>query len=378
MARIVTVYWGGKRPFAPIDMSVIRWLKISEALAELGHEVDLATAEPGLRGRFPRRLAPRLRRVPLSRVRFEQYDVVKTLFHLGFRTLAERGGAKHPFVISKLGSVVDRVDRDGVYFHGAQREALFGVQEQIARSSRYVTVLSEPSRALWHERFGDEPPTLFVPGAVDDAIPPPSRDPYGSEPLRCLFAGNLYNANYQPQAHRRLVASVNELGRLLVARGIRLYLMGPGDTSAVDRRWVSCLGSVPYTRSWDAIHFADVGVVLALGPEPNHNESTKIYHYLRAGLPVVCESGFPNQGLISEVEFGAVSPNGDMQAMAQCVEELARRKPDPGPAVAHIRRHHTWRRRAEVYDATLRDNGLASETIRSTASRTAFSKRATP
>jgi len=54
------------------------------------------------------------------------------------------------------------------------------------------------------------------------------------------------------------------------------------------------MGAVSYERSWDYLHHADVGVLVAAGPFMHNNESTKIYHYLRVGLPVVSEAGFPN------------------------------------------------------------------------------------
>jgi len=47
MAKIVTVYNARHRRFEPADMSYIRWLKVSEALARCGHQVDIATNEPG-------------------------------------------------------------------------------------------------------------------------------------------------------------------------------------------------------------------------------------------------------------------------------------------------------------------------------------------
>src|SRR5690606_15670005 len=100
-------------------------------------------------------MGPRLRRVPLARVRWRDYDVVKTPFHRGFETLERHGGAGHPRIVAKLGSVVDREDRPGVYFYGARRRALFAVQERIAARSRAVTVLTEPSRARWQRCFGD-------------------------------------------------------------------------------------------------------------------------------------------------------------------------------------------------------------------------------
>ena len=45
MIKIVTVNVVGCRGFKPVDMSYIRWLKISEALSRLGYQVDIATDE---------------------------------------------------------------------------------------------------------------------------------------------------------------------------------------------------------------------------------------------------------------------------------------------------------------------------------------------
>jgi len=149
MARIVTVYRPERAKFVPVDMSLVRWLKISEALASAGHEVDIASNEPGLARWLPVGMGERLRRVPLARVRWDRYDVVKTLFHMGFETLERYGGDRHPFIIAKLGSVVGDHDQSGVYFYGEERRQLFDVQRRIAVKARYVTVLSEPSRALW-------------------------------------------------------------------------------------------------------------------------------------------------------------------------------------------------------------------------------------
>ena len=42
MAKIVTVYRDSRGVFQPVEMGMIRWLKISEALARRGHSVDIA------------------------------------------------------------------------------------------------------------------------------------------------------------------------------------------------------------------------------------------------------------------------------------------------------------------------------------------------
>jgi hypothetical protein len=364
MARILTLYEHGRRRFVPTDMSYIRWLRISAALAELGHHVDIGCREPGLLGLTERRrpllIAPRLRRISLEGIDSASYDVVKTLFHNGFRTLEHLGGIGHPFLIAKLGSVVDHQDCDAIYFRGERRRQLFAIQEQIASHSRWVTVLTEASRQRWIGCFGpDRPGTLLVPGAVDALIPPPGRDPFPADGRRrCLFAGNIYSAECQPEAHATLVAKLNDLGRRLNRRSIRLYQMGPGTCSSLNPAYVTCLGAVPYLKSWNMMRHADIGLVLALGAEPNENESTKIYHYLRVGLPTVCESGFPNQGLIEAAQLGIIVPNGNIEAMANAIEFSLDRRWDRQRAIDFVLAGHTWLHRARIYDETIRAAGL--------------------
>ena len=118
MLRIATVYHGSRGPGELEDMSYARWFMISEALARLGHRVDIVR---GGEFRSPILVAPGLREVSLDKVDWNDYDVIKTLFHHGYELLCERGGADHPFVIAKLGSVVAAEDTEGIYFYGARR-----------------------------------------------------------------------------------------------------------------------------------------------------------------------------------------------------------------------------------------------------------------
>jgi hypothetical protein len=336
-------------------MSYIRWLKISEALARRGHEVDIATNELGwwVR-RAPIAMKENLRRVPLSGVEWNDYDAVKTLFHIGFDTLQAYGGDKHPFIISKLGSVVASEDRDGIYFYGNVRKRLYATQQKINHASRYVTVLSRPAKELWRECFDGNQDILIVQGGVDSDIPPPARDPYSERKgMRCLFAGHVYTRHSQPEANRVLTTKLNQLGKLLAARGGRLYMLGSGDVRRLDKNNVTCLGTTPYQKSWDYFHFADVGVVVSAGIHHN-NESSKIYHYLRAGLPVVSEAGFPNENVVLEARLGFVTENGNMPIMAAKIEEAAHNNWDRDYAVAYMLNHHTWDKRVEVYDTILR------------------------
>ena len=359
MARIATVCTDERRGTRLVDMSAIRWYRMSSALAELGHDVDI------LHGRLkwrpiqrPNSLGPRLREVPLGRARWGDYDVVKTLFHRGFETLERFGGAGHPFVISKLGSVVDDHDRDGIYFYGAQREAFFRTQRRIAETSRYVAVISEPARALWRARHGPTDDVLLVPGAADARLPDLGADPFPDAVRpRVVFAGNFYTGDRRSQgaAHETIAGKLNAVGAALRARGGALYVLGPGDADSLDPDAVRYLGEVPYAASWDYLRHADVGRVVSAGAFMHNNESTKIYHYLRVGLPTVSESGFPNDHLIEDTGHGRLVEPGHLDELVDATLWAATALPDRRPAVDHILRHHTWRRRAEPYDRLIRE-----------------------
>jgi len=361
MARIVTVYRDSRGVFQPVEMGVIRWLKISEALARRGHSVDIATNEtfsPAME-RAVAEHGLRLRCVPLRDVCWSDYDVVKTLFDLGFQTLEKYGGAGHPFIISKLGSVVDAHDREGIYFYGAYREELYGVQERINESSRYVTVLSEGARELWVELFGPKRNILLVPGAADREIPALGDDPFPpGDHTRVLFAGNVYTRDHQGEANEVLVAKLNVLGERLRNRGCRLYMIGVGDVSRLDPECVTYLGFVSHDEAWNFFGHAHVGVVVSAGQFMHNNESTKIYHYLRAGLPVVSESGFPNDDVVRRSGLGYVVDSGDLAAMAQRVEDASRATWDRASTIRYMMEHHTWDKRVEVYEDLFRQHSL--------------------
>ena len=101
--KIATVYRSDFYHHFCLDkMSEIRWIRISQALANRGYQVDvIMNAAHGLI-----HTSPNLRYVPYSKVNWQDYDIIKTLFHKGFESLRSRGGEDHPFIISKLGSVV--------------------------------------------------------------------------------------------------------------------------------------------------------------------------------------------------------------------------------------------------------------------------------
>ncbi len=361
MLKIITVYKSKPTEidnrlgiFNPIDMSNGRWMKISEALSRLGYQVDIAVPDSTS---SDLNCNGHLNTVPLSKINWDDYDVVKTEFHTGFDTLEKYGGTSHPFIISKLGSVVGFKEMEGIYFYGDVHKKLFATQERINKASKYITVLNKPAKELWKDVHGRENDILLVPGAVDAYVPPPSDSPYPlDDKIKCIFAGNIYNKGSQPEANEVLINKLNELGKLLSGLGARLYMIGPGDVTNLDPNSVTYLGVIPYDKCWDYFYFANVGIVVSAGKFMHNNESTKIYHYLRAGLPVVSESGFPNDNVVKKAKLGFVTENGNIELMAQNIIRAAQQHWDRKHAVNYILRNHTWDKRVEVYDKILKEN----------------------
>jgi glycosyltransferase involved in cell wall biosynthesis len=351
--RVATVYKA--IPLAPHDvqaMDIVRWMRVSDGLAEVGFQVDMIVGA----GSRLESTHPNLRYIPLEQADWSAYHVIKTLYQRGFRQLIDSGGASHPFIISRLASVVGKDERvQGVHFTGAERAALYEVQEEIQRTSDYIALSTEPNRQLWLREFGDATPLLLVPTGVDRSIPAPARNPYrgiaGASKI-AVYVGNLYT---RMQRHVNLLwqERLNRLGALLRARAIQLVFVGPGLTDRLDPSAVLNLGAVPHHAVWDYQYFADVGLALAQGPV-QHNESSKIYYYLRTGLPVVTEVPIPNNDVVTESGCGLIAPYGDDHALADMVEAAAHRVWDRHAAISYVLAHHTWDRRFAVYRDVIR------------------------
>jgi len=133
-------------------------------------------------------------------------------------------------------------------------------------------------------------------------------------------------------------------------------MIGSGDISKLDQRYVKYLGVVPFNKCWDYFYFANVGIVVSAGKFMHNNESTKIYHYLRAGLPVVSESGFPNDNVVKKAKLGFVTENGNIELMAQNILKAAKQEWDKNHSVNYILRNHTWDKRVKAYDKILREH----------------------
>ena len=329
-------------------MSGIRLNHMAEALARRGYDVDLIT------DRFDRPIhrTPHLRGVPCRCVRWDSYDVVKTFFHSGMETLISEGGGDHPFILSKLGSVVGSTDSEGVYFFGKVREKLFELQLEVAKRSRAVTLLTNASVALWWKEHGSGKHLFMVPTGVDAVLPGADENPYkirGIDPPIALFAGNIYRRDTQPEINLLWHERLNRIGRVLSARGIRLVALGDGDADQLDPHAVLHQGEIHSDDYWAWQRHAQVGLVLGQG-EVQHNEGSKIYYYLRTGLPVVCEKTVPNSWLVAQTGAGTLVDYGNDRQFCDAVVEMVRKRPRLDAVPEYMTREHSWDARASLYD----------------------------
>jgi glycosyltransferase involved in cell wall biosynthesis len=338
-------------------MEHLRFRKIAEELANLGFAVDFIVNHND--EVIP--LDNNMRFVSYKSAQWEAYDIIKTTTHKGFEFLSKIGADDHPFIISKLGSVVGSHDEiPGVYFFKKNRQQLYETQKKISQKSRYVTLLTQQSKELWRKEHRGDNSILLVPTGTDLKIPLPNKNPYSkfSEKI-AVYIGNIYSKDVQKEVNLIWQNRLNTLGRKLKKRGIRLCLVGKGAADEIDHHVVTHLGAVRYEDVFDYHYFADVGIVLAQG-EIQHNESSKIYYYLRTGLPMVSEKPVPNNNLIREANLGFVVPYNDHHAMVERIEEAVYEKWDRAGAVDYILKNHTWTQRVQKYYRIIREELLTT------------------
>ncbi len=331
-------------------MDTVRWQRIARALARRGHEVDIVLNRKS--GVF--QITENLRYVSAGTIRWHDYDVVKTTFHRGFDHLDSLGGSDHPFIISKLGSVVGGSDdTEGVYFFGEQRRRLYETQKCIAERSRFVTILTRESAQLWASEHGSGENVLLVPTGVDSELPLPDGNPFSHMREKvAVYIGNLYDRNSQRETNRLWQQRLNIIGRLLRERNIRLVVIGPGSGDILDPDAVEFLGPIKNYLIYDYMRNADAGLVLAQG-HVQHNESSKLYELVRCGVPVVSESPVPNNHILTESHCGSIAKYGNDLEIAELVASAAYTQADYSHAINYMIKYHTWDLRAAHYDTVL-------------------------
>jgi len=338
-----------KDPFrARVGMDVIRWTSLAKALAEAGCMVDMIT----VLGQDTWQLSPRLRVIPIRKAHWEHYDCIKACYQQTIQYIPP-----HDCIVARLARVVgsDASSRDTRHI-----DELLRGQEEIGQRAHIILVNDEENRKRWIRFYGTSQQVHLLPTGCPDVIPRMTASPFEGDLRIAIFMGTISN--------RRIVVMLNKIGRLLQKEGWRLVVIGTNKTAYycsrhydVDHRACIVLPAVPLDLSWQYLQHADVGLAVAPGPFVFENETSKLYYYLRAGLPVACEERISNADLVRRMAWGSIFSYGHAQAATKAILKLGRRRFCKQSRTAMIRRlirHHSWSARARTLE-TIVDTALA-------------------
>lgn len=320
----------------PWGIDLARLLALTKGLRAQGIEAEIVAPV----GRDARLCGYPVR--PLAALRDAgAYDLVKTCYHQGVLLAGDFQGP----LVARLVRVVDqrRPARDG-----RQRERLLLAQRIASQRAQALAFNNRENQQRWRRLHGARVPSLLTPTGCPERLPPLGPDPFEPDLPSVVYAGSL--------ASPRQVDLLNRLAQGLRGQA-RVHLVGRNKSALYGReRRLSHLvrehGEKPPAQVWDYLRWAAAGLALAVGPEPFDNDSSKVTHYLRAGLPLACEAPILQGRLATDLGLGLVRPYRDAAGLAEALREILRRPPGPGrrrAAAFHMARHHGWPRVARTY-----------------------------
>lgn len=329
-----------KNPCAhPVGIDLVRLRAIAQGLIKRGVETEIVSPVEGdrvLDGSIPVRPLPALREPA-------RYDLVKTSYHDSIMLVEDFAGP----IVSRIVRVVDErlPKRDEQV-----RKKLLRCQSLIRSRSSAVVLNNEENRERWHKMYGDSQLTRIIPTGCPAVLPDAGGNPYPPGPPPILFLGSV--------AAPRMVHMLNAAARQL--RGsATVHLVGRnkaqmygGDRDCMLDPLIMDHGEKVEDEVWPFIMHAAVGLALATGTDPFDNDVSKIFSYLRGGLPVVSEHPIVNNWLVDQTRMGRVFGHGMITELVASVHSLLDRPPEPQTRMAAMQfmaEHHSWDRRVESY-----------------------------
>lgn len=241
------------------------------------------------------------------------YSVIKTCYHPSIKLL---GGYDGP-VVSRIVRVVDEKipERDTLF-----REDLLECQVLIRQRAQVVILNNIANLERWHLLYGEKQHVEIVPTGCPRDIPRHTERPYhGVKPV-LLFLGSL--------AAPRMVRTLNVLAEML-QDCCDIHVIGSNKTGLYGSRGYLSLsslvhdhGEMPESYTWPYVEHASIGLALATGPHVFDNDLSKMFTYLRGGLPVLSEDTVLTNYLITETGYGRVVPYDDIHAMASAARHM--------------------------------------------------------
>ncbi|MCX5816220.1 MAG: hypothetical protein NTX75_08265 [Proteobacteria bacterium] len=327
-----------KNPLAPpASIDLIRLRAISKGLIHKGMETEILA--PVEEDGFIDGVVPVCH---LSSLKSGRYDLVKTCYHFSIDLI---DGYEGP-VVSRIVRVVDDLlpERDE-----SMREQLLRCQALIRERASCVIVNNAENGERWHALYGPASPVVCVPTGCPSVIPLPGKNPFSPHEKVILFLGSL--------AAPRMIPVINEISRRF--EGVaKIHFIGSDKSclySGKEQHALSPLvvqhGSLSEDEIWNYVFHARMGLAIATGPYPFDNDMSKIFSYLRGGLPVLSEEPIVNNTLIRETGLGLTFKYDDMEDLTEKARSLLQHPPsDKREAVMAFMAHkHSWEQRVDTY-----------------------------
>lgn len=345
--KIAIVYT--KDPLQPcVGMDMIRWHEISIAMAKRGFSVDMVTALD----MPPKYIHENIRVVSTNEADWESYATIKSCYQRTIKYIPE-----HKFIISRLARVVSKeaVSRDALH-----ADDLIECQKIIQKRSKVIIVNDEVNAKRWTDYHGNNQKIYIIPTGCHSQITG-TEDAVNFGSKQAIFTGALSN--------NKIVDALNTIGKGLKRHGWNLKIIGSNKTKyycsqkhSINTSLCSYLEPIPVEETWQHLQNASVGIAIAPGSHIFENETSKIYYYLRAGLPIVCEERIPNSDLILELNWGWVFKYEDYKDAVDkiiCASELKNNDAKKRSVISHMIDKHSWDKRAEILDNIIDSNMLA-------------------
>ncbi len=333
--RIGIVYPVATDPFKALPaMNVIRWWAIAKGFLKLGYQVDLIASND-----CPAKdISSGLRVMNIKDVRWPDYDILKTCYQPAISLTPD-----HPFIISRIAHFMSEGEPKRFKRWFAEYEPY---QELINKKAALISFTNPGYIERWRRRFPNSGAIpVIVPTGSPEEIPVVSRDPFPPG-KRVLYVCNITSHHF--------VIKINEIARRLQRHNIKVYFIGMLNFGVVDIETelspvIENLGVINSDDIWPYIHHADVGLSFACTQNDYENESSKIYYYLRAGLPVVAEEHLPNAHVVTDSGGGEVFQYYDFDDLEDKILKTIETPPQRQRIAGYMLANHTWSKRVAVY-----------------------------
>ena len=328
-----------KNPFVPpTGIDLVRLRAIATGLIRRGVDAEIVApvkTEGLLDGTVPVRQLGVLDRS-------NEYDLVKTCYHDSIMLLGKFRGP----VVSRIVRVVDRMfpERDE-----SMRQKLLHCQSLIKSRAMVLVLNNLENGERWRQLYGNDKPTVLVPTGCPKDIPEPRHNPFSPDERAVLFLGSLASPR-MVQLLNHAVEKLRGVGRLHFI-GLNKACMYGGDEDCLLSSFIVDHGELPESETWNYIRHAAVGLALATGQHAFDNDVSKIFNYLRGGLPVVSEEPILNNDLIRQTGFGQVFRFGDAGDLAEKTRDLIENPLHETRAAVmeFMSREHSWDKRVDTY-----------------------------